>query len=48
MLAHIMCALTEIILVPMSLQNGGVVRMRDNTTCEVISYGSVQFRMTMV
>jgi hypothetical protein len=27
------------------MQNGGVVRMGDNTTCEVIGYGSAQFRM---
>jgi hypothetical protein len=28
-----------------SVQNGGVVRMGDNTAYEVIGYGSVQFRM---
>jgi hypothetical protein len=27
------------------MQNGGVVRMGDNIVCEVIGYGSVQFRM---
>jgi hypothetical protein len=27
------------------MQNGGVVQMGDNTACEVIGYGSVQFRM---